>query len=322
MKVVLFQDKEIKDVNQLLNYILMNNDFISTNEILSEIKLFSDELPKRIRQEFYDFKLKENTLSLCLRGFPLDQNKIGLTPTCIPSPEDKKIATREEVLHFLFATLLGEIFTWSSIQNGNIINEVIPIKEHEDKPISSGANYYLDLHTEDAFHPYSGDYLGLLCIRNPTQTPITLTSLSNINFDENLKKILFENRFRIGVNIAHNIPKASEFSAILFGNFENPYIRLNLNNIGTENNDIEAKHALDKLTHLLKANQTNFIPEPGDLIYIDNFRVVHAREQFVPKYDGHDRWLKRLYITNDLRKSRDIRHSSSSRVIDISEQPD
>jgi alpha-ketoglutarate-dependent taurine dioxygenase len=55
--------------------------------------------------------------------------------------------------------------------------------------------------------------------------------------------------------------------------------------------------------------------EPGDVCFIDNFKAVHGRRAFKARYDGHDRWLKRVNITRDLRKSRAEREAPTSRVI-------
>ncbi|QMU70179.1 hypothetical protein GXP74_20055 [Streptacidiphilus sp. P02-A3a] len=35
--------------------------------------------------------------------------------------------------------------------------------------------------------------------------------------------------------------------------------------------------------------QEKVVLEPGDAIFLDNYRVVHGREPFQPRYDGTDR---------------------------------
>lgn len=54
---------------------------------------------------------------------------------------------------------------------------------------------------------------------------------------------------------------------------------------------------------------------PGDCVFIDNFRAVHGRKSFRARYDGTDRWLKRLNITRNLRGSRAWRPAADNRVI-------
>ena len=55
--------------------------------------------------------------------------------------------------------------------------------------------------------------------------------------------------------------------------------------------------------------------QPGDCIFIDNYRVVHGRNAFKARYDGTDRWLKRINLTRDLRKSQGSRGGCEMRVI-------
>jgi alpha-ketoglutarate-dependent taurine dioxygenase len=55
--------------------------------------------------------------------------------------------------------------------------------------------------------------------------------------------------------------------------------------------------------------------EAGDFCFIDNFRVVHGRKPFTPRHDGTDRWLKRINVTCDLRKSRGARLGGGLRSI-------
>ena len=55
--------------------------------------------------------------------------------------------------------------------------------------------------------------------------------------------------------------------------------------------------------------------QPGDIAFIDNYRAVHGRESFRARYDGTDRWLKRLNITRNLRGSRAWRPAADHRII-------
>lgn len=54
---------------------------------------------------------------------------------------------------------------------------------------------------------------------------------------------------------------------------------------------------------------------PGDICFLDNYQVVHGRKPFQARFDGTDRWLRRLNIARDLRRSREYRLSADSRVV-------
>jgi alpha-ketoglutarate-dependent taurine dioxygenase len=55
--------------------------------------------------------------------------------------------------------------------------------------------------------------------------------------------------------------------------------------------------------------------ESGDFCFLDNYRVVHGRKPFKARHDGTDRWLKRVNVVRDLRKSRTARQSAMARTI-------
>ncbi|CAM5724923.1 hypothetical protein STENM223S_05279 [Streptomyces tendae] len=79
--------------------------------------------------------------------------------------------------------------------------------------------------------------------------------------------------------------------------------------------DPEAAAALEALTAELQRNLTDVVVSPGDLLVIDNYRVVHGRAAFKARFDGTDRWLKKAVVTRDLRKSRAHRKSPAERVL-------
>ncbi|KAK9807837.1 hypothetical protein WJX72_010669 [[Myrmecia] bisecta] len=58
-----------------------------------------------------------------------------------------------------------------------------------------------------------------------------------------------------------------------------------------------AEAALERLQEVLDMPevQTCVRLAPGDLLLLDNRRTVHARSAFVPRFDGQDRWLQRLW---------------------------
>lgn len=310
-------NQEIKALDRLLNSIFDGKEKINVEHILSKIKLQSDQLPQRIREEMYMFRAFERHCALNIWHPAIGKFNIGKTPADIPSRKEKRYATTIEVLHMLISSYLGEIFTWNSIQRGNIVNEIVPIAENINKPISSGANILFDLHTEDAFHPFAGEYLSLFCVRNPNKTATILSNMPVKKLDDRTKKVLFEPRFYVGANIAHELreQRGDKYMPVLFGHWDEPYFRINLNNMKPANGDSAAEKALGRVKQLLDHNRFRFVFRQGDILFIDNFKVAHGREIYKANYDGNDRWLKRLYLTTDLRKSRSIRSAPQSRIL-------
>jgi enduracididine beta-hydroxylase len=195
-------------------------------------------------------------------------------------------------------------------------------------------------HTEDAFHPYSTDYIGLMSLRNLKNVTTTYASLDDLYINEETKRILFEKRYIFRPDNSHlksfdnkehpNIPKEllershrrikdmqehPKKVSVLFGDPNNPYIRLDPFFMDHLEEDEEAMNALNEISSTIDENLKEISLNPGDILFVDNFRAVHGRNPFKANFDGRDRWLKRLNIASDLRKSRDSRVSSYNRVI-------
>jgi hypothetical protein len=54
----------------------------------------------------------------------------------------------------------------------------------------------------------------------------------------------------------------------------------------------------------LSANLTDVVLRPGDVLVVDNLRAVHGRRSFQARFDGNDRWLRRVSAVRDLRSFR------------------
>ncbi|MEV4014383.1 TauD/TfdA family dioxygenase [Nonomuraea angiospora] len=79
--------------------------------------------------------------------------------------------------------------------------------------------------------------------------------------------------------------------------------------------DHEAADALALLVKQMDDKMVDMALESGEFCFIDNYRVVHGRKPFSARHDGMDRWLKRINVTRDLRKSRARRRSRTERSI-------
>ncbi|HTK09087.1 MAG TPA: guanitoxin biosynthesis L-enduracididine beta-hydroxylase GntD [Ktedonobacteraceae bacterium] len=335
--------EEIVYIQKLLKHIKAQYNCVEDTQFLDDAILFAQELPRRLRALLRDFKLLESVPGICLiSGYPVDAETIGRTPPhwkekILPSP-----SLDEEILLVLFGSLLGDVFGWSTQQDGCIVHDLLPIKGHEYEQLGSGSEQTLVWHTEEAFHSYRGDYLGLMCLRNPYHAQTTYASLDGIHLEPRHLEVLFEARFTIRPDESHFLKNRSsservlaeadvllkkayqkielmncqpEKIPVLFGSPASPYLRIDPYFMDPMHDDEEAQQALDVLMHEIDAHLAAIPFQPGDICFLDNYRVVHGRGSFIAKYDGYDRWLKRVNITRDLRKSRDMRASATSRII-------
>ncbi|HKV39402.1 MAG TPA: guanitoxin biosynthesis L-enduracididine beta-hydroxylase GntD [Blastocatellia bacterium] len=334
--------QEIDEVREILVEIVARYDSVEDLEFHRDACIWAHRLPERIRRFINAFKLFGERSGLCMiSGYPLDDAKIGKSPDHWKLRPRVSPALAEEALLVLFGSLLGYAFGWSTQQDGRLLHEVFPIKEHEDEQLGTGSKKLLTWHTEDAFHECRGDYIGLLCIRNPNRVATLVASIDMVELAEEYKNILFEPRFTIRPDESHlaknNSPAAEssdsggmelarfeqiermrrepERASVLFGSLDSPFIRIDPYFMDRLVEDEKAQEALDNLIALVDGNLTEIVFEPGDFCFLDNLKAVHGRQPFVANYDGHDRWLKRINVTCDLRKSRAWRREAASRVM-------
>ena len=68
---------------------------------------------------------------------------------------------REDFYFLLLGSLIGEVFGWSTLQNGALRHNDLPYRAEENDQSGAGSRAPLLWHIHDAFHPYRCDYLGL-----------------------------------------------------------------------------------------------------------------------------------------------------------------
>jgi Fe(II)/alpha-ketoglutarate-dependent arginine beta-hydroxylase len=301
--------------------------------LLEAVALTAHELPRDLRATLLGFRLHEPAGALLMRGFPVDGERIGATPGHWREPPPDAPVTREEAYLFLIGALLGEPFGWSTQQDGRMIHNVLPIRGHEQEQLGSSSVEPLWWHTEDAFHDYRADYVGLLCLRNPLRGVTTYADVSRLPIAEEDRRLLGEAVYRIRPDNSHrpehnaadqqrseafaalqNTYTAPETVSVLFGDPADPYVRLDPYFM-EEPADLRHAGALQRLRAQVDAALVDVVLEPGDHLVLDNFRAVHGRAPFHARFDGQDRWLKRICVSRDIRRSRPVRRAADDRLI-------
>ncbi|HVR99831.1 MAG TPA: guanitoxin biosynthesis L-enduracididine beta-hydroxylase GntD [Thermoanaerobaculia bacterium] len=338
MNRLMLTESEVGEIQRLTREIVERFGSSESPGLLAEAAVLAHDLPRRLRYFLNDFRLQEPEPGICvISGLTVDNDRIGDTPK---HWKDRKRPTRtetEEVFLILAGSLLGEVIGWATQQAGYIIHEIFPIAGHEKEQLGTGCEELLAWHNEDAFHSCRGDYLGLLCLRNPDGVVTTWGSCDVSLLTPRHRDLLFEPRYTIRPDESHlqknsagpvpNEELSQSYSQIsrmnsvppripvLYGSKERPYLRLDPYFMDRCPDDPEAQEALDALIAQIDSRIETVVIGPGDLLIIDNYRVVHGRKPFKARHDGRDRWLKRINITRDLRKSRELRGSSESRVL-------
>jgi Fe(II)/alpha-ketoglutarate-dependent arginine beta-hydroxylase len=330
--------EEVSTLRPLISDLASRYDSAEDTGLLMECAVLAHELPRDLRAALLRFKLTEPASGLLvISGFPIAEDGIGATPEHWQRPEGvRSTALEYEILLLLAGSLLGDLFGWATQQGGRIVHDLLPIKGLEQEQIGTGSEQTIWWHTEDAFHPLRGDYVGMLCLRNFDRVPTTIASLENLGLADEDWEMLFQPLYTIRPDNSHQKTNAADPDAegeldqlyhgieemqrspekisILSGDPGSPYIRIDPYFMDSPA-DPRAERALGALIKAIDAELRELVLEPGDICFMDNFKVVHGRRGFKARYDGRDRWLKRVNITRDLRKSRSGRGEAIARVI-------
>jgi Fe(II)/alpha-ketoglutarate-dependent arginine beta-hydroxylase len=320
---------------------LLAERLATDEELLGAVALRAQELPRPLRARVNTFRLKEPSGGCVISGLRVDETRIGATPARWGESDEDGRTRREDMFLLMCASLLGDPIAWATQQDGRLLHDVVPIKGHEHVQLNSSTAEALTWHTEDAFHPYRAEYVGLMCLRNPDAVETTYALFDDLHLDGETRQALARPRYVIRPDNSHqpenrtahsrlrapadllersirridHLTTAPDKVPVLFGDPRTPYGRLDPYFMDRTDDDAEAANAFRALVEEIDAKLTGIALRPGDVLFIDNYKAVHGRNPYRARYDGHDRWLRRVNVTRDLRKSRDARVSPDSRVI-------
>lgn len=269
----------------------------SFEKFVDEARLASGRLPAPLLAAVASFKADEGAGSLLIRGLPIP-GSLPATPTAAPTGGPAAMGTERLLLSV--GVLLGEPFTYAQWDGGLLVHNKYPIPKHRDIQFGSNAVEFL-LHTETPFRDVSPDYLCLLCLRgDPSGEALTIVSdLARAigQLDPTVRDVLRRAAFAFETD--------NPVIEVDGRGLTQPHPILS-DRIGTEVPEYvgdlvatgpEEQDALLQLRRLVDASATGVSLEQGDLLILNNRRVVHGRTAFQPRYDGNDRWLQRMLFT-------------------------
>ncbi|MFC3997518.1 TauD/TfdA family dioxygenase [Nocardiopsis sediminis] len=270
-------------------------------------------VPESIRTALNALHASSSVCALRISGVRVDPDRCGSTPLSWQEALDDGRQDTEEAQLALLAACLGEPFSWPTIQRGRMVQNLVPVES--DREAQSGhGSVALEWHTEDGFHPDRCRYLMLLGIRNPDRVPTTLGCVHDVRLTERGRAVLGERRFLIRpdpehlrqlaefapesamLRRAHEMDENPEPVALLFGDPDTPHLRIDAPYTTPLPGDDEAAEALAAIVGELGRAQRDVVVGEGDVLIVDNYRAVHGRRAFEPRFDGTDRWLKRMSV--------------------------
>jgi L-asparagine oxygenase len=216
----------------------------------------------------------------------------------------------------LLTSALGEPIGYQDEKEGFLIHDISPIPGREAAQENAGS-VPLEFHTENAFHPHRPDFVCLYCLRTDGgRDVLTITASSRRALPLLttadiwvLRQPLFHIAMPPSFRRNGDAPVLAGPAPVLSGDEDRPELRFDL--FGTRPTSPPAQGAMERLSRALLDVSVGAALEPGQVIIVDNRIAVHGRTGFAPRYDGADRWLQRLFVVHDLRRSLPMRPAGS-----------
>ncbi|MGL4173053.1 MAG: guanitoxin biosynthesis L-enduracididine beta-hydroxylase GntD [Actinomycetota bacterium] len=335
--------------NTVIDYALSQSEIDHISESLEQLRVkmpdpqdpaaydndpFADvALPQGLSAFLASFRRAEKAAGAMVHGFPVNDIEVGPTPAHWNTEDETRASQDQELIIAWCAAELGDPFAWSSLQRGRMIQDLIPIAGDEERQNGHSSQTLLEFHTEDGFHPNRPDYLLLFGIRNHDQAPTVLASVRDIDLTDHDIEVLRQPYYAIRPDHEHirqlealhpdhpalsrmrELAEDPEPVPVIFGDPQRPYLRIDLPFMDCAEGGDSAKNALYNLMSELERVQQDVVVDQGTLLIVDNYLAVHGRKPFPVRYDGTDRWLKRMVVSRDLRKAATADTYRHSRVL-------
>jgi Fe(II)/alpha-ketoglutarate-dependent arginine beta-hydroxylase len=306
---------------------------------LTDLTWRAHGLPGRLRCALTQFRLGEyRDGGLVIGNLPVEEEKLGPTPGRYDAVVGGTEVTVATCVLLLLGSLVGEPFSFLSQQFGRLVLDVFPVAGHENQQVGSSSITTLEWHNEDAFDADRADWLMLLCLRNADGVPTIFGSVEGLEVAEEHWKTLFDERFVIRPDESHTAEFNSAttgtdstgvqdaafarirsahlepcLTSVLSGDPRLPFVQIDPEFMTSR--DERGTRALAAMRDAVEARLLDVVLASGDLLVIDNKRAVHGRRPFRARYDGTDRWLRRVNLTADLRKSAARRAGAHGRAL-------
>lgn len=271
-----------------------------------EMKKQVSNIPANIQKICMDFKTHGNKDGFLLLHVCLN-DELEVLP-CTPESNYENVGgtTNLAKIQALLMNLMGTMVAYEAEGYGNLFQDIVPVKTMAHQQTSTGSNYELEIHTEQAFSKLRPDILSLACLRGDKHAWTYVLNYQHIlnHLNENEIEMLKQPLWKIGVDLSFKMHGKTFIDGELRGPF--PILQ------GTTENHIlvfdqdlmfgisqEADLLIDKIIDIYYKYRSSCNLVPGNIVFIDNRRAVHGRSSFSPKFDGWDRFLVRSFLVFD-----------------------
>ena len=303
MNILEIQENEKEQLTILANRFQHVSPSTKEDDYISSVKHFSSMLPVRIKQILNYFRSHGHEHGvLLIRNVPNDM--------LVNTPKDNKEHIGETTIlsriQALFNEYIGHMVSYEAEGDGYLFQDMVPNKELSTTQTSLGSKVELELHTEQAFSDYRPDYLSLACIKGDENAYTYFLHVNQIveELTDKETQYLEKKKWKIGVDMSFALNGCDFVTRGPLSILNNRYDHYDL----VFDQDLmigETKTSskmIDEIVTIYHNCRHGYVLQPGEILLLDNHKVVHGRSPFQPKFDGNDRFIIRSFIMKDLKK--------------------
>ncbi|WP_410643599.1 TauD/TfdA family dioxygenase [Amycolatopsis sp. lyj-346] len=258
-------------------------------------------------------------------GWRVLRGALGGLPEPGPTPRrwseaDATETAGHDVALALLASVLGRPFGWAHQQAGRLVHNILPSPESATGQVGASSSVPLEWHTEDAFHPERADFLILACVRNPDRVGTRLASVRELGLPAHDVERLQRPALAITPDDSYGEwqnPAAVIGMPTVWHRADGLCVRYDPSYSNPIGDDREFAAAYGELAAGFERCGFEVPLSPGDVVIVDNDVMVHGRVAFSARYDGTDRWLKRILVRSPRQRhpAENAEHGYSQRII-------
>ncbi|HEX4790683.1 MAG TPA: TauD/TfdA family dioxygenase [Actinospica sp.] len=272
----------------------------------------SGGLPARLLDTLDAFHADGNRQGfVCLRSLPVDEASLPPTPQDVHEDDldpmrESTLGSKEHVRErrlldmeawvALVTMRLGIPVGYAKNRGGAVMQDVYPVPNPQ-RLTAHNTLYPLTFHTEMAYHAYQPRYLVLGCVRGDHEGTARTLVASRSAIADRLEPA------DARILASHTVPFHVD---LRFRKGEDPTVPLRIfkddEALRYDQDLIDEAEAgvvgpsLRAFAAAADEGAASLTLRPGDMLVIDNLRTAHSRTAFVPRFDGADRWLCRLFV--------------------------
>ena len=236
------------------------------------------------------------------------------TPTELDSPAEHVLFPLDVMRCAIIGAAGGYSYGYSGQGNSNVCDDLMPT----NKNLRPGAStrFAVNWHTEDA--PYNRgpdnrlhttcDVISFAYLRNPSADMTRVNKPDPASLRPETLEALKKYQFKLLTSYYQKAASSNVDTSTSFVYGPDDWIRFSFARISEQMDDYRTRGNLlpviEELMGGLESNSRQVSSCPGDIAFIDNMRVAHARAPLKnpAKFDGSDRWLRRLGVVAGSRR--------------------